>query len=123
MAPVCGSAQETLRKQIIEMVLATDMKQHFAIHSMFQAKMQLNGSVPSGGNGSGGKTMRASPHPTSQDGHKVVDEDQRSLVLQVSRRRPLTGLGVVEKLTRRPGQQGHEDGYGGRVSTLGFGRV
>lgn len=65
------------------MVLATDMKQHFAIHSMFQAKMQLNGTVPSGGNGSGGKTMRSSPHSTSQDGHKVVDEDQRSLVLQV----------------------------------------
>ncbi|PNW81070.1 hypothetical protein CHLRE_07g342350v5 [Chlamydomonas reinhardtii] len=76
--------RETLRKQIIEMVLATDMKQHFAIHSMFQAKMQLNGTVPSGGNGSGGKTMRSSPHSTSQDGHKVVDEDQRSLVLQVA---------------------------------------
>ncbi|GIL91655.1 hypothetical protein Vretimale_9589 [Volvox reticuliferus] len=76
--------RETLRKQIIEMVLATDMKQHFAIHSMFQAKMQLNGSVPSGGNGSGGKSMRTSPHPTSQDGHKVIDEDQRSLVLQVA---------------------------------------
>lgn len=75
--------QETLRKQIIEMVLATDMKQHFAIHSMFQAKMQLNGSVPSGGSSSGGKTMRTSPHTTNQDGHKAFDEDQRSLVLQV----------------------------------------
>jgi hypothetical protein len=28
--------KETLRKQVIDMVLATDMKQHFAIHSMFQ---------------------------------------------------------------------------------------
>lgn len=65
------------------MVLATDMKQHFAIHSMFQAKMQLNGSVPSGGSSSGGKTMRTSPHTTNQDGHKAFDEDQRSLVLQV----------------------------------------
>jgi len=34
------------------MVLATDMKQHFTIHSMFQAKMHLNGnrsSTSSGG--------------------------------------------------------------------------
>jgi hypothetical protein len=59
------------------------MKQHFAIHSMFQAKMQLNGTVPSGGNGSGGKIPRASPHSGSSEGHKGIDEDQRSLVLQV----------------------------------------
>lgn len=77
------------------MVLATDMKQHFAIHCMFQAKMQLNGSVPSGGNGSGGKMMRASPHPTSQDGHKVIDEDQRSLVLQVGSHATGQGGSVV----------------------------
>jgi hypothetical protein len=31
--------QEQLRKLIIEMVLATDMKQHFAIHGMFQSKV------------------------------------------------------------------------------------
>lgn len=91
-----GCMQETLRKQIIEMVLATDMKQHFAIHSMFQAKMQLNGSVPSGGNGSGGKTMRTSPHTTNQDGHKVIDEDQRSLVLQVQERKR-ADIGDVQK--------------------------
>jgi len=31
--------QEVLRTSVIEMVLATDMKQHFAIHGMFQAKL------------------------------------------------------------------------------------
>ena len=33
--------RETLRKQIIEMVLATDMKQHFAITSTFQVNITL----------------------------------------------------------------------------------
>mmetsp|Transcript_25460 Transcript_25460/g.55342 ORF Transcript_25460/g.55342 Transcript_25460/m.55342 type:complete len:787 (-) Transcript_25460:1267-3627(-) len=76
--------KETMRKQMIEMVLATDMKQHFAITSMFQAKMQLNGSRPSGGN-SGGKSMRGSPHNTSQEPvHRPMDDDLKSLVLQVA---------------------------------------
>lgn len=35
---VCA-LQEQLRKLIIEMVLATDMKQHFAIHGLFQSKV------------------------------------------------------------------------------------
>ncbi len=75
-----------MRKSIIDMVLATDMKQHFAIHSMFQAKMQLNGAGgPTSGNGSGGRPLRGTQPSTSSDGHRVVDEDQRSLVLQVGR--------------------------------------
>jgi hypothetical protein len=61
-----------------------DMKQHFAIHSMFQAKMQLNGAVPSGGTTSGSKASRGSPHHShTLDEHKAVDEDHRNLVLQV----------------------------------------
>lgn len=44
--------------------------------------MQLNGSRPSGG--SGGKSMRGSPHSTADGGgHKPIDDDQKSLVLQV----------------------------------------
>jgi len=31
--------QELLRRLMIELVLATDMKQHFAIHGLFQAKL------------------------------------------------------------------------------------
>jgi len=57
--------KDTLRKQTIEMVLVTDMKQHFAIHSMFQAKLQISGSMQSGGTGSGGKSIRGSPHSNS----------------------------------------------------------
>uniref|UniRef100_A0A7S0RAQ3 Phosphodiesterase n=1 Tax=Chlamydomonas leiostraca TaxID=1034604 RepID=A0A7S0RAQ3_9CHLO len=85
MPKVPHKVREMIRKQVIDMVLATDMKQHFAIHSMFQAKMQLNGSRPSGG--SGGKSLRGSPHSTVDGGgqaHKPVDDDQKSLVLQVA---------------------------------------
>lgn len=81
---VPNKVREMMRKQIIDMVLATDMKQHFAIHSMFQAKMQLNGTRPGGG--SGGKSMRGSPHSTADSNavhHKPVDDDLKSLVLQV----------------------------------------
>lgn len=73
--------QELLRKQIIEMVLATDMKQHFAIHSMFQAKLGLSGARPSGGGNSGGMP-RISPQ-TPDAPHKSHDGDQISLCLQV----------------------------------------
>lgn len=76
-------AKEIMRKQIIDMVLATDMKQHFAIHSMFQQKMQLNGTRGSGSDCRSHST-KGSPHSTAQDQHKVVDEDQKSLVLQVA---------------------------------------
>jgi hypothetical protein len=70
--------QENLRKQIIEMVLATDMKQHFAIHSMFQTKLQVGGARNSGGSGS----HRSSN--ASKEEHKGPDDDLKSLVLQVS---------------------------------------
>ncbi|KAL6760116.1 3',5'-cyclic-nucleotide phosphodiesterase [Haematococcus lacustris] len=84
MPKVTHKVREAIRKQVIDMVLATDMKSHFSIHSMFQAKMQLNGSRPSGG--SDPKSMRNSPHNTSEGSgaHKIVDDDQRSLVLQVA---------------------------------------
>ncbi len=57
--------------------------QHFSIHSMFQTKMAPTGR-PSGGSSS--KSMRTSPHSTSNDDAptvKTIDDDQRSLVLQV----------------------------------------
>lgn len=118
------------------MVLATDMKQHFSIHSMFQAKMHLNGSsrnsggassrgMPGGGppggtpdtgdskaaggaarttdsgNAAGGGARSAgavadrvgsgsglknSPQTTGSDASQVraIDDDQRSLALQVA---------------------------------------
>lgn len=37
----CVCLQELLRKLTIEMVLATDMKQHFAISGLFQSKVHL----------------------------------------------------------------------------------
>lgn len=33
--------QELLRRLVIELVLATDMKQHFAIHGLFQSKIHM----------------------------------------------------------------------------------
>ena len=73
-----------MRKSVIEMVLATDMKSHFSIHSNFQTKMQLNGLRSSSG-GSDSKSKRNSPHNTNHDGTpKVIDEDEKSLVLQVT---------------------------------------
>jgi hypothetical protein len=47
-----------------------------------QAKMQLNGSRASGG--SDPRSLRGGGPHVSSDGHPVIDEDQRSLVLQVS---------------------------------------
>lgn len=111
-------SREALRRQVIDMVLATDMKQHFSIHSMFQAKTQLqsNPVVPSS---SINLSSIARSRPTSNSGvilqsqtmetttsllHQpaaldekpigndtfsdpvarwVVDDDMRSLVLQM----------------------------------------
>jgi cAMP-specific phosphodiesterase 4 len=72
--------QETLRKQIIDMVLATDMKQHFSIHSQFQTKMQLGGGRTSGGGGGSGSHRSSN---TSKEEHKGPDDDVKSLCLQV----------------------------------------
>ena len=45
-----GGPQVRLRRLLIDMVLATDMKQHFNILSKFQAKLQVGGE---GGGGEG----------------------------------------------------------------------
>jgi len=39
--------QELLRRLMIELVLATDMKQHFAIHGLFQAKLHIKAAISS----------------------------------------------------------------------------
>ncbi|GAX75245.1 hypothetical protein CEUSTIGMA_g2690.t1 [Chlamydomonas eustigma] len=75
-------AMEAIRKQVIEMVLATDMKQHFAIHSMFQAKMQsLMGS--SSTSAAAVASSRGSPQNSSPL-LRVLDDDIRNLVLQLA---------------------------------------
>eukprot|EP00798_Chlamydomonas_sp_ICE-L_P014589 gene14589-20640_t len=61
---------DTMRNQIIDLVLATDMKQHFALHSMFQSKLQI-ASRPKEGS-----SMGTEHHP--------IDENHRSLVLQMA---------------------------------------
>lgn len=74
-------SKEALRKQIIDMVLATDMKQHFSIHSMFQTKMQLGGGRASGGGGGSGSHRSSN---ASKEDHKGPDDELKSLVLQVA---------------------------------------
>lgn len=64
--------REMTRKLTIDMVLATDMKQHFSIHSMFQAKMHVHAVT----NNSSQHTNYHAPPPS--------DEDQRSIALQVT---------------------------------------
>eukprot|EP00877_Chromochloris_zofingiensis_P004948 jgi/Chrzof1/14454/Cz09g03160.t1 len=92
--------KEGLRKLIIDMVLATDMKQHFAIHGMFQSKLNHNSSLRiSGGShglsssnsaqtslhsgNSNRNIMRVSLPPTPST--RAVDDDteSRSLNLQM----------------------------------------
>jgi hypothetical protein len=62
------------------MVLATDMKQHFAIHGAFQTKI-----AASNGSASGRLMSRISNSSGSNPGADgmAMDEDTRSLVLQV----------------------------------------
>ncbi len=69
-------------------VLATDMKQHFAIHSMFQAKMQaISGnlmSAPSASAASASASRNSSPHSTETLA-RLVDDDMKNLIVQVGK--------------------------------------
>lgn len=67
---------------MIEMVLATDMKQHFAIHSMFQAKMQLGAG--SGGGGPGSRPVSGSSGSKPEPMPRVLDDDVKTLSIQLA---------------------------------------
>lgn len=73
MAGVPQRQREYMRKLVIDLVLATDMKQHFAIHSMFQSKLQVVSSC--GGNES-----------DSGSDHQLMpmNDVDKSLVLQMA---------------------------------------
>ncbi len=86
--------QESLRKLVIDMVLATDMKQHFAITGNFTSKLNHNisNSARTSGAGAGpaasaAKSRTVSSHQarhTEDDAvRKPPDEENRSLTLQV----------------------------------------
>ncbi|KAG1666487.1 hypothetical protein FOA52_004869 [Chlamydomonas sp. UWO 241] len=104
MAKMPKQSKDVMRKMIIDMVLATDMKQHFAIHSMFQSlKMptQHDGSV------------RTSPSGPRQSGSNdgmgmVVDDDARNLCMQM----PTQHDGSVRTSPSGPRQSGSNDGMG-----------
>ncbi len=80
-------SRETLRKQIIDMVLATDMKQHFAIHGAFQTKIAASNGGGGGTGNSGQQRLMSRLSGQGSDGGAAegrgLDEDTRSLVLQV----------------------------------------
>lgn len=74
-----AKARDLMRRQVIEMVLATDMKQHFAIHSMFQAKTQppsSSSSFPS----AAAVSQAIRSRPVSNSGSQIhvspLDSDQ-----------------------------------------------
>eukprot|EP00877_Chromochloris_zofingiensis_P005018 jgi/Chrzof1/14517/Cz09g05220.t1 len=91
--------KEGLRRLIIDMVLATDMKQHFAIHGIFQSKLNHNSSLRISGSsptsscstmthtplhGGGSKrNMRVSVVAAQQTKTNEEDPETRSLNMQM----------------------------------------
>lgn len=81
--------KEIMRKQMIDMVLATDMKQHFAIHSMFQTKMQVSSNKSSHSGSTRASRSTNGAHGLIRDTSRELemtklDEDSKSLALQVA---------------------------------------
>lgn len=77
-----------LRKLLIDMVLATDMKQHFSILSKFQAKLQIklrssSNLAPLFGTGNSLPHPREGGAATSSQIPITEDEQDRSLIMQV----------------------------------------
>lgn len=76
------------RRQVIEMVLATDMKQHFAMVSLFNTKFgPPAGSSGSKGDCKSGSSLLARRNSMSKIDHSpalTLDDDTLSLVLQMA---------------------------------------
>jgi membrane protease subunit (stomatin/prohibitin family) len=74
----------SIRRSVIDMVLSTDMKQHFSIMSMFGTKFNSGDSAgvlsAHGSTDGGGTGTEARMHM----GSNALDEEARALALQVS---------------------------------------